>query len=168
MISHSFAVPVSRSLQVSFWLHNRRSRLLGGALWRACNLTSFSPCLTGPVDYPFASRHKGPGFKSPGGYLCETRIFLLVLSYFSTLVFFFKCISATYEDPPTPMQASQARWVGVRIQCYWAYYISMYIFRTREAGFEVVIVRCINNLGTGNLEWGGKRKGLRKGRSVYK
>jgi hypothetical protein len=36
-------------------------------LWRTCNLTSFSPCLTGPVDYPFASRHKGPGFKSPGG-----------------------------------------------------------------------------------------------------
>ncbi len=30
-------------------------------------LTSFSPCLTGPVDYPFASRHKGPGFKTPGG-----------------------------------------------------------------------------------------------------
>jgi hypothetical protein len=39
----------------------------GGALWRACNLTSFSPCLTGPMDYPFASRHKGPGFKTPGG-----------------------------------------------------------------------------------------------------
>ncbi len=36
----------------------------GGALWRACNLTSFSPCLTGPVDYPFASCHKGPGFKT--------------------------------------------------------------------------------------------------------
>ncbi len=36
-------------------------------LWRACNLTSFSPCLTGPVDYPFASCHKGPGFKTPGG-----------------------------------------------------------------------------------------------------
>jgi hypothetical protein len=33
----------------------------GGALWRARNLTSFSPCLTGPVDYPFASCHKGPG-----------------------------------------------------------------------------------------------------------
>ncbi len=50
-----------------FRLHNRRSQLLGGALWRACNLTSFSPCLTGPVDYPFASRHKGPRFKTPGG-----------------------------------------------------------------------------------------------------
>ncbi len=43
-------------------------------LWRACNLTSLSPCLTGPVDYPFASRHEGPVFKSPGGYLCETGI----------------------------------------------------------------------------------------------
>ncbi len=27
-----------------------------------------------------ASYHKGPGFKSPGGYLCETGILLLVLS----------------------------------------------------------------------------------------
>jgi hypothetical protein len=42
-------------------------------LGRACNLASFSPCLTGPVDYPFASRHKGPGFKSPGGHLCKNR-----------------------------------------------------------------------------------------------
>jgi hypothetical protein len=49
-------------------------------LWSACNLISFSPCLTGSVDYPFASRHKRPGFKYPGGYLCETGILLLVLS----------------------------------------------------------------------------------------
>ncbi len=46
----------------------------GGALCRACNLTVFTACLTGPVDYPFASRHEVPGFKSPGGYLCETGI----------------------------------------------------------------------------------------------
>ncbi len=32
----------------------------GGALWRAGNLTSFSPCLTGLMDYLFASHHKGP------------------------------------------------------------------------------------------------------------
>ncbi len=38
-----------------------------GALWRACNLTSFSPCLTGPVDYLFASCHKGPGSNPLGG-----------------------------------------------------------------------------------------------------
>ncbi len=49
-------------------------------LWRACNLTSFSPCLTGPVNYQFASRHKGPKFKSPRRYLCETGILLLALS----------------------------------------------------------------------------------------
>ncbi len=54
----------------------RRKKLL----WRACNLTSFLTCLTDPVDYPFASHHKGPGFKSPGGYLCETGILLLALS----------------------------------------------------------------------------------------
>ncbi len=56
----------------------------GGALRRACNLTSFSPCLTGPVDYPFASHHKGPGFKSPMGYLCETGILLLALSCYNS------------------------------------------------------------------------------------
>jgi hypothetical protein len=50
---------------------------------RACNLTSFSLCLTGPVDYPIASRHKGSGFKSPGGYLCETGILLLALSRYT-------------------------------------------------------------------------------------
>ncbi len=68
----------------SFWLHNWLSRLLGGALWRACNPTSFSPYLTGPVDYPFASRHKRIGFKSPGGYFCETGISLLALSHYSS------------------------------------------------------------------------------------
>ncbi len=36
-------------------------------VWTACNLTIFSSCPTGPVDYLFASRHKGPGFNSPGG-----------------------------------------------------------------------------------------------------
>jgi hypothetical protein len=60
-------------------------RCWGGALWRACNLTSFWSCLTGPVDYLFTSRHKGLRFKSPGGYLCETGILLLVLSRYNTL-----------------------------------------------------------------------------------
>jgi hypothetical protein len=49
-------------------------------VWRACNLTSFSPCLTGPVDYLFASRQKGPSFKSPQGYIRETGILLLAMS----------------------------------------------------------------------------------------
>jgi hypothetical protein len=39
----------------------------GGALWRACNLTTFTPCLTGPVDYPFTSCHEGLRFKPQGG-----------------------------------------------------------------------------------------------------
>jgi hypothetical protein len=56
----------------------------GRALLRACNLTSFSPCLTGPVDYLFVSRHKGPRFKSPGGYLCETGILLLAMSRYTS------------------------------------------------------------------------------------
>jgi hypothetical protein len=52
-------------------------------LLRPCNLTSFSPCLTGPVNYLFASCHKGPGFKSPEGYLCETGILLLAISRYT-------------------------------------------------------------------------------------
>jgi hypothetical protein len=60
----------------------------GGALWRAWNLNSFSPGLTGPVDYPYAHCHKGPGFRSPGGYSCETGILLLALSRYSTWIRF--------------------------------------------------------------------------------
>jgi hypothetical protein len=37
----------------------------------------------------------------------------------------------------------------------------------RSRSLEVAVVGRINNLGTGNLEWGGNEKGLRKGRSVY-
>jgi hypothetical protein len=54
-----------------FWTSGRQS-MANSVLWRASNLTSFSPCLTGPVDNPFASCHEGPRFKTPGGYLCET------------------------------------------------------------------------------------------------
>jgi hypothetical protein len=66
-------------------------------VWRACNLTSFSSCLTSPVDYPFASRHKGPGFKSPGGYLCETWIPLLALSRYTSIIL--RCSPETKKDP---------------------------------------------------------------------
>jgi hypothetical protein len=59
-------------------------------VWRACNLTWFSPCLTGPVDYLFASRHKGLRFKSPGEDFCETEILLLAMSrYRCTLCAYF-------------------------------------------------------------------------------
>ncbi len=34
---------------------------------RACNLTAFIPCLTGPVDYPFASCYEGPGLNPQAG-----------------------------------------------------------------------------------------------------
>ncbi len=50
----------------SFWLHNRHKQLLGGALWRACNLTGFTHSSTGPVVHPFASRHGGPSHWSSG------------------------------------------------------------------------------------------------------
>jgi hypothetical protein len=38
------------------------------------------------VDYLFASHHKGPRFKSPGGYLCETGILLLALSRYIPVI----------------------------------------------------------------------------------
>ncbi len=56
---------ISRKMQIFCLL--RKPRPFRLILWRACNLTWFSPCLTGPVDYLFASRHKGHRFKSPGG-----------------------------------------------------------------------------------------------------
>ncbi len=37
----------------------------------------------------------------------------------------------------------------------------------RSRDHEVVVVRRIINLGTGNLDWGGNGEGLREGRSVY-
>jgi hypothetical protein len=37
----------------------------------------------------------------------------------------------------------------------------------RSRDLEVIVVMRIISLGTGNVEWGGNGKGLRKGRSVY-
>ncbi len=51
----------------SFRLHNRYSQLLGGALWRACNLTAFIHSSTHPVVHLFASHHEGLGFNPQGG-----------------------------------------------------------------------------------------------------
>jgi hypothetical protein len=53
---NAFRVPKKNG--VHWWEKNIRA-----LVWRAFNLTSFSPCLTGPVDY-----------------LCETKILLLALS----------------------------------------------------------------------------------------
>ncbi len=39
------------------------------------------------MDYPLASCHKEPGFKTAGGYLCETRILLLALSLYMFSLF---------------------------------------------------------------------------------
>jgi hypothetical protein len=45
--------------------------------------------------------------------------------------------------------------------------IVVIVLDKRSRDLEVVVVRRIINLGTGNLEWGGTGKGLRKGRPVY-
>ncbi len=47
----------------------KSNAIIFSSLWRACNLTSFSPCLTGPVDYPFAPVSKDLGSKPLGGLM---------------------------------------------------------------------------------------------------
>ncbi len=56
----------------SFRLHNHIVGCWGEGLWRACNLTPFTPCLTGPVDYLFASGHEGPEFNPQRGTYVKT------------------------------------------------------------------------------------------------
>jgi hypothetical protein len=46
-------------------------------------------------------------------------------------------------------------------------YQYIYVPDKRSRILEVVVVRRIFNLGTGDLEWGGNGKGLRKGRSEF-
>ncbi len=48
-------------------------------LCKACNLTSCSPCLTGLVDYLFASRQE-TRVQTPGGYLLYRRELNLAIS----------------------------------------------------------------------------------------
>ncbi len=73
--------------------------------WRSCGEPAISPCLTGPVDYPFASHHKGPGIKFPAGYLCETGILLLALS--------------RYIGDPNVIDHCGLVWGGTRFQIPW-------------------------------------------------
>ncbi len=61
----------------------------GGALWRARNLTSFSPCFAMPhwsSGLPVSFPLKEPGFKTPGGALCETGILMLALSRYTWVI----------------------------------------------------------------------------------
>ncbi len=69
LILHSSSVPVSHLLQVLLPASQLTESASGGSPLESLqsHFTSFTPCLTGPVDYLFASRHEGPGFKSPGG-----------------------------------------------------------------------------------------------------
>jgi hypothetical protein len=50
---------------------------------------------------------------------------------------------------------------------FFIYHLVVIVPDKRSRILEVVVVRRIINLGTGNLEWGGNGKELRKGRSVY-
>jgi hypothetical protein len=74
----------------------------GGALWRACNLTAFTPCLTGPVDYLLAYCHEGPAGSIPRGYLCETGIPLLALSHYTFSFFLLAVIMHPLDPFPSP------------------------------------------------------------------
>ncbi len=85
MISHSFPVPVSRSLQVSLLASQPRSRLLGGSPVESLQshmiltMSHWSSGLT--CLHPVTS---DPGSNPLGGYLCETGILLLALSRYNT------------------------------------------------------------------------------------
>jgi hypothetical protein len=79
LISHSFPVPVSRSLQlqVSLLASQPTESAAGG---EPCGEPAISHDSHHVSLVQFASRHNGHRFKSPGGYLCETGILLLALS----------------------------------------------------------------------------------------
>ncbi len=81
LISHSFPVPVSRSLQVSLLASQPTESAAGGEPCGepAISLDSHHVSLVQWTNL-FASRHKGHRFKSPGRYLCETGILLLAMS----------------------------------------------------------------------------------------
>jgi hypothetical protein len=49
-------------------------------MWRAGYL--ITPCLADPVDYSFASRHKGHGFKPQGSTYVKSGFLLLVTSHY--------------------------------------------------------------------------------------
>ncbi len=49
-------------------------------MWRACNLTAITHSSTDSVVHLFAFPSWGTRVQSPGGYLCETGILLLILS----------------------------------------------------------------------------------------
>ncbi len=68
LISHSFLVPVSRSLQVSLLASQPTESAAGGESCRepAISHDSHHVSLVQWTNL-FASRHKGPRFKSPGG-----------------------------------------------------------------------------------------------------
>jgi hypothetical protein len=92
LISHSFPVPVSRSLQVSLLASQLTESAAGG---KPCGepAISHNSHHVSLVQWTnlFASRHKGPRFKSTGGYLCETGILLLALSRYSTIIYLGPC-----------------------------------------------------------------------------
>jgi hypothetical protein len=84
--SHTSLLPQFHACCRSFFrLHNRHSLLLGGDLWRACNLTAFIHSSTGPVVQPVCFLSWGTQVQSLGGYLSETWILLLALSRYRIL-----------------------------------------------------------------------------------
>ncbi len=96
MISHSFPVPVSRSLQVSLLASQPTESAAKGEPCRELAISHDSHHVS-LVQWTnlFASRHKGHRFKSPGGYLCGTGIPLLALSRYTRQYNYF-----TYKSFP--------------------------------------------------------------------
>jgi hypothetical protein len=57
---------------------NRHCQMIGEKMRARFNIVDSSSHF--PMIVPSSARHKGPGFKTPGGYLCGTGILLLALS----------------------------------------------------------------------------------------
>jgi hypothetical protein len=86
--SHSSSVTVSPSLQVLLQASQLTESAAGGGPVESLQSHFILAMSPWPVDYPFASRHEGPRFKAPGGYLCETGNLLWALSCYKTSFLF--------------------------------------------------------------------------------
>jgi hypothetical protein len=103
-----------------FRLHNRQSRLLGGSPVDSLQSHFILTMSHWSSGLPVCFLSQESRFKSPGGYLCETGILLLVLSCYSTFLYIGlpsllwgvggDCQSCRCPSPtPTPQPSSSQR-----------------------------------------------------------
>jgi hypothetical protein len=79
----------------SFWLHSRHSRLLVGKPCVEPVISLHSTSSTGPMVYPFASCHEGPGFNPQGGTVSPSA----VIVYLENIGFVYPAMSMMVIGP---------------------------------------------------------------------